>query len=434
MNEQDSGNVERGSAIPAKYRNRLYAWEGGGYDGCLWEPNFGLVDNAGNWDPFCSTGANGLDRHRKDREETEDLKRRFGYPPDADPEVDFQRKHDEAYAKACRKYYGERPLENREYVDPDSGAFLNVHAEEVDAYVLELLGDEVERHRACCARRRELDERRHRELNGMFMEQVALQEKLPEGSRPWDIRNGARAKWKSYSLDPERIDEACGEFCRDYGDSVGTVADVLDYLEEVGYRVCCTCSDCGRQFRLRDVDRFCDCIDTEAYRGNSGVGCTYTRILCEDCQAEALCPLCGHYSRPSSTLVRKGGAYDSRSVYAGFLAQWVGVCPDCADSFFHEAQNRHWRDEIDRLRDLRGAAIDQLGRYLDALRESGTGADDLKRIREKSEGSMRRDWVALENGLRDRMQHDVAAYYRTTVGGEVWPDDRIDKEDTTYEF
>lgn len=50
--------------IPAKYRERLYGWEGGGFDGCLWMLNFGYVDRNCHWKPVLSNGYNGLDAGR----------------------------------------------------------------------------------------------------------------------------------------------------------------------------------------------------------------------------------------------------------------------------------------------------------------------------------------------------------------------------------
>lgn len=47
--------------IPKDYRNRLYTWQGGGYDGCIWELNAGCVTAEGQWTPLYSTGYNGMD-------------------------------------------------------------------------------------------------------------------------------------------------------------------------------------------------------------------------------------------------------------------------------------------------------------------------------------------------------------------------------------
>lgn len=49
------------NTIPEAYRNRLYTWQGGGYDGCLWELNCGCVTAEGQWIPLYSTGHNGMD-------------------------------------------------------------------------------------------------------------------------------------------------------------------------------------------------------------------------------------------------------------------------------------------------------------------------------------------------------------------------------------
>ena len=39
-----------------KYRSTIVYWHGGGYDGCIWEPNMGFVDDRCEWHPVVSTG------------------------------------------------------------------------------------------------------------------------------------------------------------------------------------------------------------------------------------------------------------------------------------------------------------------------------------------------------------------------------------------
>ena len=36
--------------------NKVVQWAGGGYDGCIWEPNTGFFDGEGKWHPVISTG------------------------------------------------------------------------------------------------------------------------------------------------------------------------------------------------------------------------------------------------------------------------------------------------------------------------------------------------------------------------------------------
>lgn len=47
--------------IAEKYRNMIAYWEGGGYDGCIWEPNMGFIDKDGGWHPSISTGCKAID-------------------------------------------------------------------------------------------------------------------------------------------------------------------------------------------------------------------------------------------------------------------------------------------------------------------------------------------------------------------------------------
>lgn len=63
--------------IPKKYRNHLYGWKSGGYDGCLWERNFGYVDRNGDWTPIYSTGCDGLDCHDLRDRKLEDLQTKY---------------------------------------------------------------------------------------------------------------------------------------------------------------------------------------------------------------------------------------------------------------------------------------------------------------------------------------------------------------------
>ena len=42
-------------------KNTIIYWKGGGYDGCIWEPNMGFFDGEGEWHPVISTGCGALD-------------------------------------------------------------------------------------------------------------------------------------------------------------------------------------------------------------------------------------------------------------------------------------------------------------------------------------------------------------------------------------
>ena len=44
-----------------KYANKIVYWRGGGYDGCIWEPNMGFLDDFGQWHPTISTGSGAID-------------------------------------------------------------------------------------------------------------------------------------------------------------------------------------------------------------------------------------------------------------------------------------------------------------------------------------------------------------------------------------
>lgn len=58
-----------------RHRNVLIQWQGGGYDGCIWEPNTGYINKKGEWHPIISTGYSG-------RKTKDDLAAKFGEDKD----------------------------------------------------------------------------------------------------------------------------------------------------------------------------------------------------------------------------------------------------------------------------------------------------------------------------------------------------------------
>lgn len=44
-----------------KYANMIFSWRGGGYDGCIWEPNLGFTDDDAVYHPVISTGCGAID-------------------------------------------------------------------------------------------------------------------------------------------------------------------------------------------------------------------------------------------------------------------------------------------------------------------------------------------------------------------------------------
>ena len=67
-------DVEDASSL-LRRRNVLIQWRGGGYDGCIWEPNTGYIDKKGEWCPIISTGYSG-------RKTKDDLAAKFGEDKD----------------------------------------------------------------------------------------------------------------------------------------------------------------------------------------------------------------------------------------------------------------------------------------------------------------------------------------------------------------
>lgn len=58
-----------------RHRNVLIQWQGGGYSGCVWEPNTGYINKEGEWCPIISTGYSG-------RKTKDDLVAKFGEDKD----------------------------------------------------------------------------------------------------------------------------------------------------------------------------------------------------------------------------------------------------------------------------------------------------------------------------------------------------------------
>ena len=47
--------------LKKKYANKIFSWRGGGYSGCIWEPNLGFTDDNAVYHPVISTGCGAID-------------------------------------------------------------------------------------------------------------------------------------------------------------------------------------------------------------------------------------------------------------------------------------------------------------------------------------------------------------------------------------
>ena len=306
------GEYEYGQPIPKQYRNRLFEWEGGGYSGCFWQMNQGIVDENGHWKPIFSTGCDGIDQDEWYDRKIINLKDELGYDCRA-----VQVQHEEIEHRAEEEVFHKKWYE----IKGDQSS---------DPRVMALLEDENKRYDEFKRRKGEYDLEKTHRLDYCFMEALKRER---EKDRPTEIG----------LLDDAHIKETCGEFCRRYEGNVGMMVNVLDRLDKMGYDVWCTCSDCKEQFQARDFDSFACSIDEDAYTGDGGIGIIMKRVLCDNCYSDVQCPVCFSLSRPNEN--KKGasdwGSYDFLSC---LMLDWLNVCCYCADGFDHD-HLRKWDEK-----------------------------------------------------------------------------------------
>ena len=380
--------MEEAKIIPEKYWNKLYDWEGGGYDGCLWEFNQGVVDGEGHWRPIYSTGADGLDQDDWYERKIADLKDDLGYDVrDADVQ------HHEKLVDAVRKVFGEKwyMVEGHSFEDPR---------------VLEIMKDEERRYREFRERRDAFREERAHRLDAMFMEVV----------------NGELERYRFDevgSVDKEHAKETCRRFCDGYRSNVGMMVRVLDWLASHGYEAWCTCSDCGEQFQLGDYESFSCSMDENAYTGDGGIGVVLRRILCDECHEQTECRACGELNRPNRNAYDEGeSAWSDYDFLSCLLLDWLDVCWSCSNHYeytklkkWDEERGRRVNTEIGEqyyeLEEKLEEKYDETGRELyDKMKESGEGRLEINEIRELLEDSVKSHFKSYLSGdwFLDRLE------------------------------
>ena len=302
---------EYGHPIPEKYRNRLFVWAGGGYDGCFWEPNAGLVDEEGVWHPIYSTGRDGIDDADWYDRKIGNLKSELGYD-----------------ATSADVQYREKVYEAIKEVFGKEWYMLSGIDHEKDPRVVEKTKHDKAIYDEYVFRRRQYkEELAHRECM-LFMQSF---DREMEDDRPEEIG----------MLDKDHILETCGRFCKMYEGNVGFMCHVLDGMSRLGYEAYATCTDCGEQFESC-FDSFCGHIDNNAYTGDGGIGVIMKRVMCEDCMNTSECPCCNEYDVPNKN-AKDGGEkdYQNYDLFASVMVDWLGICWGCADGFFRE-YGEHW--------------------------------------------------------------------------------------------
>lgn len=371
---------EYGQPIPEKYRNRLFVWAGGGYDGCFWEPNAGLVDEEGVWHPIYSTGRDGIDDHEWYDRKIFDLKNELGYDV-RPPKVQY----DEKVWNAVKKVFGE-----------DWYKLENVDCEK-DPRVVEMTKNDKHLYDEYVFRKRKYEDELARRESMMFMSAFDREFK---DDRPEEVG----------LLDDEHAKETCRKFCEMYEDNVGFMAYVLDGIEKRGYEAWCTCSDCGEQFQST-LDSFSAYIDGDAYTGNGGIGVIMKRILCDDCVETTRCPCCTDYSLPNIHAKDGGGGdFKNYDLFASVILDWLGVCWGCADGFFREyaewwnEERRMWMntDLGDRFEEIHEKAKNMFGaeghELYKLMENTLEGRKMINKIRDLFEGRVS-DYVQFKDDL-----------------------------------
>lgn len=371
--------------IPEKYWNKLYDWEGGGYDGCFWEMNQGVVDGEGHWHPIYSTGAGGIDQDDWYDRKIGDMKDDLGYGV-----LDAAGQYHKKQTDAVRKVFGERwyMVEGHSFEDPR---------------VLEIMKDEERRYREFRERRDAFREERTHRLDAMFMEVV----------------NGEleRDKFEEVGpIDKDHAKETCRRFCDGYRYNVGMMVRVLDWLASHGYEAWCTCSDCGEQFQLGDYESFSCSIDDNAYVGDGGIGVVLKRVLCDECREMTECRACGEPNRPSRNASDEGESewinYDFLSC---LLLDWLDVCWSCSAYYEHEKLKK-WDEKAERfvnteigekyyeLEEKLEVKYDEADRELyDEMKKSGEGRKEI-------------------NEIRDLLEDSVKSHFKNCLSGDWFPD------------
>lgn len=385
---------EYGTPIPIGYRNRLFDWEGGGYSGCFFERNQGMVDAEGHWHPLFSTGRAGIDDCGWYEKKIQQLKAELGYDV-RHPKVQF----DDAHLKAVKQVFGPEW-----YMLPNDGTGAGLFD---DPRVLELIKKDKERYEEFCKRRDQYKEERTHRLDWAFMQAFDRED---ENERPDEIG----------LLDPAHIKETCKAFCDAYKGNVGMMTNVLDKLEDMGYSVWCTCSDCGNQWQRENFESYSCYVDNDAYHGDGGIGVIMTRVMCDSCMDMTNCPACGDNNLPNLDKPDKGEQdYEMYDLLASVIHAWIGVCWCCADGYKRDILEGY--SEAHHMWMWKSEAGVKFGAIEEAL-EKHYDMSGHKLYEEMEKTIAGRKKI---NEIRDLLQESLKDYFDDKLDCD-WYDDRLD--------
>lgn len=381
---------EYGQPIPPKYRNRLFDWEGGGFSGCIWEPNVGLVDKDGHWIPIYSSGRDGIDQDDWYRRKIENLKADFGYDVRS-AKMQFE----EVLYKAVEKVFGKKWYE----VEGDPFA---------DQRVKKLVEKDEKRYNEFVRLRDGYKLERTHRLDSMFMQVVG-------GGMS---RDGFE---EIGLLDESHIKETCKAFCERYSENVGLMTHALDRMASIGYEVWCTCSDCGEQFQPCDYETFSCSMDKDAYTGDGGIGVIMKRVLCDECHQNAECRNCFELDNPNCNKKDEGVSdWDNYDFLACVIHEWLDVCWGCASGF--EYDHLYYWDEAanHRFRTKLGLEYEKMEE--DLKRGYGLDGHELYDEIVKTAGGRKKI-----NKIRNLLHEAIVEHFSSNMD-ECWFDDRLETD------
>lgn len=298
-----------GDPIPKEYRDRLYDWDGGGYSGCIWEKNQGVVDGQGNWRPIYSTGIDGLDKSAQYDQDLKEIKNKFGYGAGNVDAQHIQREHDAVEQVFGEKWWNVPPRKDEDGFD----SYIK------DPRVQALLEKDNENYKAYKAELEKLNDEYKNKLNALFMDVVTGAIERPNFQEIGQI-------------DAANIKTTCKDFCRTYSGNVGMMVNVLDGLADLGYSPWCTCTDCGDQFQLCGYESFSELVDCNSYRGDGGIGTIMDRIMCEECHTVTECNSCWEYNKPNQNAT-SSETWSNYDTLACIFLDWIDVCYSCTERF-----------------------------------------------------------------------------------------------------
>jgi len=334
--------------LPDKYRNKLYKFMAGGYDGCICHPAALFVTGDGRVRLIGSDGGRGgLDAG-------------------------------DWYARTMRSFLDELGVASADMLL--YGEHKNPEA--YDRYLKYA---------------RDMKEERHRKER--LIVRVALDAELGK-----DSLTGVRWDHEFQEFDistPENVTDTCKKMCNAFYD-VYFHAAIAQKLSDEGYEGAgIVCTRCKKFVTHTDREDFSNCIDSESYHGIGGLAVAHTSILCDDCRYECECESCFEIAYP-----------ENMSFEDKFFWDWLKVCDGCNWKVFDRYKGapgceNDLRAQFNEAEAKIGGMDEELNKYLEVMKSNGTPDAELERLREENEERFGARRNEILNELRDKLQKDV---------------------------